>query len=79
MELFGSKISKRDFKEEQNRVDRNFEGMTTRIKDLIIQISKLETHLISLRGLVNRKLSKEAGETETKEFKSTDGLDDLRN
>ena len=56
--------------------DGEFILIQTKVKDLEMEIEKFRTQLISLRGLVNRKLSKEAGETE--ELKSVDGLDGLR-
>ena len=78
MGLFGSKISEKEFKEEQNRVDKNFEGMASRIRNFELEIEKFKTHINSLRGLVNRKISKDSDLPETKEFKSVDGLDSLR-
>ena len=73
MGLFGSKKNIY-FDVLEKEISKN----TKKILDLELEIEKFRTQLISLRGLVNRKLSKEAGEIETKEFKSIDGLDSLR-
>ena len=50
---------------------------TSRISDLELEIEKFKSQLISLRGLVNRKLGSELPE-ETQTSKSVDGHDELR-
>ena len=49
-----------------------------RISDLELEIEKFKSQLISLRGLVNRKLGDIEGVPEKERTKSVDGLDDLR-
>ena len=58
--------------------DNDFILIQSKVKDLAMEIEKFRTQLISLRGLVNRKLSKDAGDPGEEELKSPDGLDDLR-
>ena len=58
--------------------DGDFILLQSKVKDLEMEIEKFRTQLISLRGLVNRKLSKEAGDPEPERVKSPDGLDELR-
>ena len=59
--------------------DKDFIFIQSKVKFLEIEIERFKTELISLRGLVNKKLAKEAGKTETETIKSIDGLDSLRN
>ena len=53
-------------------------GMNKRISDLEIETERLKSHIISLRGYINRKLSEGDLETEKETSKSVDGLDSLR-
>ena len=50
----------------------------TRISNLELEIEKFRSQLISLRGLVNRKLGEDAGIEKKEKSLSPDGLDDLR-
>ena len=57
--------------------ERSFIELQQRIANLEMEMQKMQTHITSLRGLVNRRLFKELpGETE--DIKSVDGLDSLR-
>lgn len=58
--------------------DGDFIVVQTRVSNLEIEMEKLKSQIISLRGLVNRKLGQGAPEIEKEEFKSPDGLDELR-
>lgn len=58
--------------------DGDFILIQTKVKDLEMELEKFRTQLISLRGLVNRKLSKDSEIPETETIKSIDGLDSLR-
>ena len=49
--------------------DGDFILIQAKVRDLEMEIEKFRTQLISLRGLVNRKLSKEAGESEPERIK----------
>jgi len=70
MGLFGS--------EKKNLLqDGDFILIQTRVGNLEMELEKLKSQIISLRGLVNRKLGQELP-AEKEEFKSPDGLDDLR-
>ncbi len=57
--------------------DGDFIVIQTRVSNLELEIEKFKSQLISLRGLVNRKLGEDAG-IEKETIKSVDGLDDLR-
>ena len=57
--------------------DGDFILVQTRVSNLEMEMEKLKSQIISLRGLVNRKLGQEAPEP-TETIKSPDGLDDLR-
>ena len=71
MGLFGSK--------NKNLLqDGDFILIQTRVSNLELEIEKFKSQLISLRGLVNRKLGENAGIEETQTSKSIDGLDELR-
>jgi len=59
-----SKISRAEFQDAINR-----------IAALEIELEKLRTHINSLRGLINRKLGKEA---EKEDLKSSDPLERYR-
>jgi len=70
MGLFGS--------EKRNLLqDGDFILIQTRVANLELEIEKMKTHINSLRGLINRKLSQELPE-EKNNLKSPDGLDELR-
>lgn len=61
--------------------DLNFIELKKRVADLELELSKLKSHIVSLRGFVNRKLLDQFGEEPGEEFKSKesiDGLDSLR-
>jgi len=58
--------------------DGDFIVIQTRVGNLELEIEKMKTQLISLRGLVNRKLSGEIKEEISEDLKSPDGLDELR-
>lgn len=47
-----------------------------RFDELELEIEKIKSHIISLRGFVNRRMAGEIPSEET--FKNTDGLDGLR-
>jgi len=70
MALFGSK---------NNNLlqDGDFILVQTRVSNLEMELEKLKSQIISLRGLVNRKLGQESPEP-TETIKSPDGLDGLR-
>jgi len=71
MGLFGS--------EKKNLLqDGDFILIQTRVGNLELEIEKLKTHINSLRGLINRKWSKEVAPDEKETIKSPDGLDNLR-
>ena len=76
MGLFGSK--NKSLEDQFKILSQDFLDAAKKIQELELEIEKFRTQLISLRGLVNRKLSKEAGEIETEKIKSVDGLDSLR-
>ena len=71
--IFGNK----SLKKQLERIDDNFEGMASRIRNFELELEKFKTQIISLRGLVNRKLGEDAG-IEKETSKSIDGLDELR-
>ena len=50
--------------------------LAKRLDNLELEIEKIKSHIISLRGFVNRRLSGQDPATETN--KSRDGLDTLR-
>ena len=52
--------------------------LKTKISNLELEIEKFRSQLISLRGLVNRKLGEDAGIEKKEKSLSPDGLDDLR-
>ena len=58
--------------------DLDFIAMQSRVSNLELEIEKLKSQIISLRGLVNKKLSYDNPEP-TETSKSPDGLDGLRN
>ena len=58
--------------------DSDFIFAVQRISNLELEIEKLKTHINSLRGLINRKVFKELTPDEKEQFKSPDGLDELR-
>lgn len=68
--MFGNK--KRDLLQ-----DGDFILIQSRVSNLELEIEKFKSQLISLRGLVNRKLGDDAG-IEKETSKSIDGLDSLR-
>lgn len=55
-----------------------FEELKKKFSDQDLEIEKIKTHIISLRGLVNRKLGDDVGISEKETSKSVDGLDGLR-
>lgn len=57
-------------------MEENKDENRKRIDDLELEIEKIKSHIISLRGFVNRRMSGEDLPTET--IKSVDGLDVLR-
>ncbi|MBR9679363.1 MAG: hypothetical protein GON13_03790, partial [Nanoarchaeota archaeon] len=57
--------------------DGDFILIQTRVSNLELELEKLKTQILSLRGLVNKKLSYDNPEP-TETIKSTDGLDGLR-
>lgn len=57
--------------------DFDLQSMFHQISNLNMELEKLKSQIISLRGLVNRKLGQEAPEL-TERIKSPDGLDELR-
>jgi len=57
--------------------DGDFILVQTRVSNLEMELEKLKSQIISLRGLVNRKLSYDNPEP-TEKIKSPDGLDNLR-
>jgi len=57
--------------------DGDFILIQTRVSNLEMEIEKLKSQIISLRGLVNKKLSYDNPEP-TETIKSPDGLDGLR-
>ena len=61
-----------------NDSEKNFQDNRRMINDLQLEIEKFKSQLISLRGLVNRKLGDIEGVPEKERIKSVDGLDDLR-
>ena len=59
--------------------DGDFILLQSRVSNLELEIEKFKSQLISLRGLVNRKLGGFSEPTESTEtIKSPDGLDILR-
>lgn len=58
--------------------DGDFILIQTRVGNLELEIEKLKTHILSLRGLINRRMSKGSDLGETEEIKNPDGLDSLR-
>ena len=67
------------FRSKKNNLlqDGDFIVIQTRVSNLELEIEKFKSQLISLRGLVNRKLGEDAG-IEKETSKSIDGLDALR-
>ena len=57
--------------------DGDFILIQTRVSNLEMEMEKLKSQIISLRGLVNRKLGQGAPEI-IERIKSPDGLDELR-
>ena len=68
MGLFGSKNLLQDG---------DFILIQTRVSNLELEIEKLKSQILSLRGLVNKKLSYDNPEPK-ETIKSPDGLDNLR-
>ena len=64
------------FKKRKKLLEENKDENRKRIDDLELEIEKIKSHIISLRGFVNRRMSGEDLPTET--IKSVDGLDVLR-
>ena len=58
--------------------DGDFILIQSRVSNLELEIEKFKSQLISLRGLVNRKLGQDSGIEEIQTSKSIDGLDELR-
>ena len=58
--------------------DGDFILIQTRVSNLELEIEKIKTHIISLRGLMNRKLGDFEKPEQTETIKSPDGLDMLR-
>jgi hypothetical protein len=62
-----------------DKIERRSLTNAVSIQDLQLEVEKLKTHINSLRGLINRRMTKELNEIEeTEELKSPDGLDGLR-
>ena len=57
--------------------DGDFILIQSRVSNLELEIEKLKSQILSLRGLVNKKLSYDNPEP-TERTKSPDGLDELR-
>ncbi|MBA7662232.1 hypothetical protein ES703_70258 [subsurface metagenome] len=55
-----------------------YEKLAKRITDLEINLTKLESKFMSLRGLIHRKFTGDIEGTEKETSKSQDGLDSLR-
>lgn len=80
MKFFG-RVEQPDHKELVKLVDDHtgiISGMNKRIGDLELELTKLRSHLVSLRGFVNRKFESEEPGEEFKSKESIDGLDSLR-
>lgn len=77
--MFGKKkVKQPDLKELTALVDDHtkiLSGMNDRLNNFDLEIEKIKSHIISLRGFVNRRM---AGEMPGETSKNTDGLDDLR-
>ena len=58
--------------------DGDFILIQTRVSNLELELEKLKSQIISLRGLVNRKLGDFEKPEQTETIKSPDGLDMLR-
>jgi len=58
--------------------DGDFILIQTRVSNLELELEKLKSQIISLRGLVNRKLGDFEKPEQTETIKSPDGLDSLR-
>jgi len=58
--------------------DGDFIVIQTRVSNLELEIEKLKTQILSLRGLVNRKIGFDNPKPQTETNKSPDGLDNLR-
>ncbi len=70
---------KKEIKEEfvkTSEVNKKIEDLTIKLNDFEIEIEKIKSHIISLRGFVNRRMSGQDLPEET--IKNTDGLDGLR-
>ena len=57
--------------------DKDFLELQSRVSNSELELEKLKSQIISLRGLVNKKLSYDNPEP-TETIKSPDGLDNLR-
>jgi len=53
-------------------------GMNARIGNIELEIEKLKTHIISLRGLMNRKLGNTEAEEETQSYQGVLGLEPVK-
>ena len=58
--------------------DGDFIKIVSRVSDLELEIEKFKSQLISLRGLVNRKLGDFEKSEPEETIKNPDGLDSLR-
>ena len=58
--------------------DGDFILLQSRVSNLEMDIEKFKTHINSLRGMINRKMAVDVVAPVKEEFKSPDGLDDLR-
>ena len=79
MELFYFGLFVKMFGKQKNLLqDGDFILIQTRVSNLELEIEKIKTHIISLRGLMNRKLGDFEKPEQTETIKSPDGLDMLR-
>lgn len=60
------------------KLEAKIELLESRIRNLELEAERTKTHINSVRGLINRRLSKGAEDYETENIKSPDGLDGLR-
>lgn len=58
--------------------DGDFIVIQTRVSNLEIELEKLKSQILSLRGLMNRKLGESIKLEPDETIKSPDGLDNLR-
>ena len=67
-------------KEKINNLEKRIEELEkispkfTELKDFVMELERLKTQITSLRGLVNKKLSKEADDQETDQPQTIKGF-----